>query len=200
MKKLLFLLIAVLSMTICFVGCNKTPTPNVESVKSEPTIEFTESDVVVEIYENFSLHVQGAGDNTISWRSSNPEKLTVDQNGVLFAKIAGTVTVYASDGINEISCLVTVANSGYIPILVVATPSVFTLAQGDIYNLTPYVSYNGVKYNNAEYEYSATGSVSVSSSGVITANSVGTGTVIIKANWNGVEIDTLSVELEITVI
>jgi len=200
MKKILFLLIAVLSLSICFVGCKKTPTSSEESAKTEPTIAFTESNVSVEIYESSSLSVQGAGEKTITWRSANPEKLTVDQNGVVFAKMAGSVTVYATDGISEIACLVTVVNSGYIPVLIVEIPDVFTLAKDDVYNLTPYVSYNGVKYYNAEYEYVATGSVTVSANGEITATSVGTGNVTVIAKWNGVEIETLTVGIEVTVI
>ena len=114
--------------------------------------------------------------------------------------MAGSVTVYATDGISEIACLVTVVNSGYIPVLIVETPDVFTLAKDDVYNLTPYVSYNGVKYYNAEYEYVATGSVTVSANGEITATSVGTGNVTVTAKWNGVEIETLTVGIEVTVI
>ena len=44
------------------------------------------------------------------------------------------------------------------------------------------------------------GAITVSENGRITANSVGSGTVTISANWNGVQVQTLTVEIQITVI
>jgi hypothetical protein len=79
-------------------------------------------------------------------------------------------------------------------------PSVFTLSVGDTYNLNPYVVYNGVKYYDAQYVYTAEGSVSVSSEGVVTANSTGKGKVTVTASWHDAQAKTLTMEFEVSVI
>lgn len=201
MKKLLIVLSIILSLSLCLFSCGEdesTTLPEMEESVVE-VFDFAEKSATVELYESATLALQGATGKTVTWRSANPERVTVE-NGVVFGKMAGTVTVYASDGETEVSCAVTVINSGYIPTLELDLPDEFRLNMGDTYTLNPHVAYNGVKYFNAEYVYSAEGSISVSTSGVITACSVGLGTVTVTAKWHGVETDTLTITFEIEVI
>lgn len=209
MKKLLIVLIAILSLSVCLFGCfdkrGESTSEGGESILEEEngeeqTVAFIDKSINLEIYESLELVVAGADREGLIWRSSNPEKLTVDQNGVVFGKMAGTVTVYVSDGKNEASCIVTVIDSGFLPMLNVSLPEEFRLNVGDKYNLSPYITYNGKKYYNAEYTFTATGCVSVSKDGVVTANSVGGGVVTVVAEWNGVQSKALTVEIEISVI
>ena len=209
MKKLLIVLISALTMSAGLCSCSNIPGMEGEKPSSEVNLEesvestmsFVDNGVRVELYENVQLTVQGVEKGkTLTWRSANPEKLTIDENGVAYAKMAGPVTVYVSDGISEISCTVTVINSGLIPLIAIDLPSTFTLSVGDAYNLTPYVIYNSVKYYDAQYVYTAEGSVSVSSEGVITANSVGKGKVTVTASWRNAQAKTLTMEFEVSVI
>ena len=205
MKKLLIILIfaltACIGLSSCAIGTDSPSSEAVSGGSAESTMSFIDNGVRVELYESVQLTVQGAvKGRTLTWRSANPEKLTIDENGVAYAKMAGAVTVYVSDGESEISCTVTVINSGLIPLIKMDLPSAFTLSVGDSYNLTPYVVYNSVKYYDAQCVYSAEGSVSVSSEGVITANSEGKGKVTVTANWRNAQAKTLTMEFEVSVI
>ncbi len=206
MKKVFLCIIAILCLSACLWGCakksEKESTPNLEEIEmSQPEVgvSFVNQSVVVEIYDSVTLIAQGANGKTLTWRSLNPERLTVDQNGVVFAKMAGGVTVEVSDGENKATCLVTVVDNGYIPIVKIDLPEEFRMLKGDTYTLVPYVTYNGKRYDGVECEYSATGAITVAS-GVITANSVGTGTVTVTAKWNGLDNETLTVSFEVEVI
>ena len=201
MKKLLIVLIAVLCMPLCLFSCGEedsTEMPNLGESVAE-VLSFTENSVLVELYENATLSVSGANGN-LTWRTTNPDRLEVDQNGVVFAKMAGTVTVIVSDGQNEASCSVTVVNSGFIPMIEVDCPKAITVLKGDTYTFNPFVTYHGARYDNATFTYTASGAISVSANGQITANSVGSGKVTITANWHGLDYQTLTVEIEISVI
>ena len=205
MKKLLIILVFALTTCVGLCSCEKggatssSETFVEESVAS--TMSFVDNGVRVELYESVQLTVQGVEKGrTLTWRSLNPEKLTVDENGVVYAKMEGSVTICVSDGESEISCTVTVINSGLIPLITMDLPSAFTLSVGDCYNLNPYVIYNGVKYYDAQYTYTAEGSVSVSNEGVVTATAVGKGKVTVTANWRNAQAETLTMEFEVSVI
>lgn len=206
MRKLLIVLISALTALTCLCSCDLgaegTSSSEGAVVEStESTMSFIDNGVVVELYESVQLTVQGVEKGrTLTWRSLNPEKLTIDENGVAYAKMEGPVTVYVSDGESEISCTVTVINSGLIPLIAMDLPSAFTLSAGDCYNLNPYVIYNGVKYYDAQYTYTAEGNVSVSNEGVITATAVGQGKVTVTANWRNAQAKTLTMEIEVSVI
>lgn len=201
MKKLLIVLSLILSLSLCLFACGEgeSTMPELEESVAE-VIAFTENSLSVELYESATLSVQGSQGKALTWRSANPSRVDVDQNGVVFAKLPGTAIVYCSDGTTEIACTVTVINSGYVPTLELDVPTNFTIENGDTYPLNPHIAYNGVKYFNAEYTYTASWAVSVSASGVITANSVGTGTVTISAKWNGAEFETLVVSFDVIVV
>ena len=200
MKKFLIFL-AALSMALMLCGCGAAQSNTDNQTQDDAqTIFFTEENVSLEIYESTPLILQNAEGKTLTWRSSNPERLTVDENGIALAKMVGTVTVYVSDGEKETSCTVTIVNSGYIPLLNIDLPETVQIFKGDALVLAPYVTYNAVKYTNAEFNYTATGSVSVSETGEITANSVGAGVVSITATWNGVEWETLRMDIQVNVI
>lgn len=210
MKKILIVLISLLILSTCFMACSKskneesnaTPSaPEVDVVESvETTMSFVEKSVSIDLNKSVKLLVQGADGKTLTWRSANPEKLDVDQNGVVYAKMAGTVTVYASCGSEVISCTVTIFDKGLIPLVKLDLPELFQLNVGDDYNLTPYVLYDGEKYYDAEFTYSATGSVTVSANGVITATSIGEGKVTVTASWKGIQAETMTIEFIVNVI
>ena len=205
MKKVFLSIIAILCLSTCLWACAKnggtvTP-PNLETVEEseeKASMSFVEQSVTVEIYESVTLLVQGAEGKTLTWRSLNPERLSVDQNGVAFAQMVGTVTVEVSDGENKATCLVTVVDNGYIPMVKIDLPEEFRMLKGETYTLAPYVTYNGKRYD-VECDYVATGAVTVSN-GVITANSVGKGTVTVTANWHGLDYETLTISYEVEVI
>lgn len=52
-------------------------------------------------------------DSSITWVSSDPAKASVDQNGVVYGKAAGTVTITATQGDLSYECSVTVSGSNF---------------------------------------------------------------------------------------
>ena len=98
------------------------------------------------------------------WRSSNPSVATIEQNGVLTAKSAGTTTVTASENGGVGSCVITVKNGVSTGI----SAKTLTLAAGKTATLTAQA---GVSW------FSSNTNVATVSGGVVTAKSVGCATI-----------------------
>lgn len=79
-------------------------------------IKLNVNELSLEIGDTYQLTAEvlpeDATDQTIIWESSNPECVTVDENGLLTALSEGTATIVAksADGNCEVSCLVTVTS------------------------------------------------------------------------------------------
>ena len=77
-------------------------------------IRLNESEINVNVDETFQLSAEilpsNATDKSIIWESSNPEIVTIDENGMVTALSYGIATIVAksADGNCEATCLVTV--------------------------------------------------------------------------------------------
>ena len=203
MKKILTLLLSMVCVLLCMVACNfggKTSSTQSE-MEGEVGIFFTEDAISLELYEDKSLSLQGTNGKAIAWRSTNPERIFVDENGKVTALMVGTATIYAKVDGKDYTCQVTVRSNGLIPRVMLNLPdNAIRIMEGDTFVLKPYVNYNGVEYFDASYAFTANGCVTISDAGVITAVSVGVGSVTITASWRGAVCETLTTVLEIEVV
>lgn len=65
------------------------------------------TDIKLEQYDTFNLYVDGAP-KTINWRSSNPRIASVDQNGVVTARMPGECRITATSDSKTVTCYVKV--------------------------------------------------------------------------------------------
>lgn len=200
MKKIISLLI-LLTMFVGLISCgdsgtdDPTPTPPVGDEGGKSSISLSEQALSMVMYEKKALvaTVKDADGNvveqTVTWKSSNPS--IVVEDGVVFAKGAGTATVTASlaDG-TKTTCQVNATYEGIIPQLNLNVNSnSLTVADGQSFTLQPSVSFNGVTTDDTDtsyyYEVSDDSVATVDENGVITAHKTGEITVTVYASWRG---------------
>ncbi len=81
---------------------------------------------------------ENATDKTVSWKSTNPDVATVDEEGNVTAILAGQASITASSGGKEASCQVTVNKIEVDGVTV--TPATLELVEGDVFQLSASVS------------------------------------------------------------
>ena len=170
---------------VCRVTVGKTLIPVRE-------IAFVEDSITL-IYNNDTLS-QGkvevvvspaeASDPAVAFTSSDPNIVTVDADGNLLAKSAGTVTVTAtsSNGVSQ-SCVVS-----SVPIIDSISLNVnsFSIIKGNESKIIAQVSPGGTcNESSLTWESLSPDIVSVDGSGTITANKVGKTTVLLKSSYPG---------------
>ncbi len=116
-------------------------------------------------YVGCQYAVWQTGVDNPEWTTSNSAVCTVDQNGVITAKGAGTATITASQDGGSASCVIVVKNGTSTNI----SQTALTLAEGKTAKLTSTTS--GVKW------FSSNKNVLTVSGGTITAKSIGYATV-----------------------
>ena len=119
-----------------------------------------------------------ATNKNISWRSSSTSIATVSSSGFVTAVSAGTatITVTTEDGSKTATCQVEVRVS---VTGVSLSPTSVTLTEGDTYQLSAMVTPSNATNKNVRWQSNATGIVTVSSSGLITAKSQGSATITV---------------------
>ena len=128
-----------------------------------PVITLTAKTATTYVGCQYALGFSGV-DNP-EWSSSNTAVATVDQNGVVTAKSAGTATIRASQDGGVGSCVFTVKSGNSVNI----SQSSLTVAEGKTAKLTS--STSGVKW------FSSNKSVATVSGGTVTAKSIGYTTI-----------------------
>lgn len=164
-KKWIIGILTTIACTACFVGCGKffgglnSSNASSESSSNEPSsngysssiaqedeksFALADSAVALDCFENYVLDTEIKGiDGKISWSSSNPDIVAVDENGCLQTNIkTGTSKITASVGGYSDECEVTVLARSGLPN--VSCKNEVIVAIGDSYDVSVNAYYNGI--------------------------------------------------------
>ena len=131
-----------------------------------------------------SVTPSNATDQSVTWSSSNTSVATVSSLGVVTAKAVGsaTITVKTNDGSKTASCSVSVKAKIISVTGVSLDRSTLSMTDGDTYALTASVTPSNATDQSVTWSSNNTSVAIVSSSGVVTAKSVGSATITVKTN------------------
>ena len=145
------------------------------------SVSFDEPNVTLAKKKNKKLVITVAPDgftDEIIWKSTNPDVVSVDDNGNITAKSVGTATIKVTIGNVSASCNVTV----YQPVeWIRLNDSKVSLNVGEKYQLEAYVSPDDTNDKTLEWSSSDKSVAVVDSNGKITAISKGVATITAKA-------------------
>lgn len=149
------------------------------------SVNFEESSITMFKGETVTLVAIVLPENTtnksVAWSSNNTTVASVDQNGVVTAKKAGTAKIKATaqDG-SGVSGTVTVTVKNVTATDIELNYTSYTLHAGETVQLTATVSPDNTENKSVTWTSSNTSVASVSSSGLVTAKSVGSATITAK--------------------
>ena len=122
----------------------KTESPSGGSTSQKPKVEvvnITDSSLSLDCFANYQMEVELNGVASVTWSSSDPSVISVDENGLLTTNIKqGTATILATSGEYSDTCTVTVLVKGGTPTLSVKNEAV--VSKGDVYQTDVAVYYN----------------------------------------------------------
>lgn len=169
---------------ICVTGkTNGTGTFKLRASNKIPVEEFTVSPSSEEISvgQTYLLtthfYPSNATDKSLRWYSSNSAIASVDKNGVVTGKSAGSTNIYAvtEDGTNLIDYVTIYVETA--PYSVAMFPEALTICVGNTEQLTALERPLGSAYDRIVWTVDKPDVVSVSNTGKITAKKVGSATV-----------------------
>ena len=126
-----------------------------------------------------------ATDNSITWSSSNTSVATVDANGKVTAKAAGTATITATanDGSGvKASCVVTVEKKVVAVSSITLSQTTATMTEGETMSLTATVTPDDATNKAVTWSSSNASVATVDANGKVTAKAAGTATITATAN------------------
>ena len=217
MKKLISMLIAlfIVSLTLGFVGCLDIDGSSLESLTSsessiiEPEVQLSitlsEETLILDRYEEGLLTaiVTDEEGNEVSeqvtWESDNLTVATV-VNGFVEATGVGSANITATVGGVSATCVVTVEDTGALPVLNVSDEAV-ELIVGGSYSLDVSLTYkrNPVETATITYEILDDSVASIDENGNLTALQFGTTTLRVVASWKGIDPSYLTQEIAVSV-
>ena len=137
----------------------------------------------LEIFQSFTLKVEGYDGELSDWGSSNPDVLSVE-NGVVTALQEGSAVISVVVEGKTLKCNVTVKPTSDVPMLVFDGIEEISALVGDEYELKTHVLYKGVKYDDFTATYVVDDSAIATANGnVFEMKSVGETTVYVSADW-----------------
>ncbi len=126
-----------------------------------------------------------ATDAAVTWRSSDEEIATVDQNGVVTAIHEGTATIYvsASNG-QTVECAVTVTPA-VVPVISISLSNTELLMRvGHTSELLEIVRPDNATDKRVTWRSADESIASVNDKGIVTANAIGTTTIIVTSVYD----------------
>ena len=221
-RKLWIVLLCIVAALCIFAGCTngtnehggETPggeTPGGETPGGETggySVTVNPAELTLYRYESAVLQVSvkdatGAdAEKAVTWESSDETVLTVSAQGEVMALKAGKAFVTAAAEGEEGSCSVTVLEADFLPALVIAQNDELPLNCGDTFLIVPYVSYNGIRYDDATFDFVSEEEeiFTVAADGTVAAVGVGEARLTVSASWRGLEGDFLTGSLLVKVI
>ncbi len=211
---IVFVLICILSCSTLLVSCNGKIQDNgtVKNPQDSITLETTQKVLVID--ESFYLKVTDytyQNDAEFVFESSNTSVAIVDSEGLVKGLTVGTSDITVTYGDESAVCKITVALAEKLPVIafnaVANSQTVQEIYEGDKLDLSCYVKYNQINYNDASFTYSLsdTSAGTISDGGIFTANTLPSGTeskdvtVFITASWRNAESETLTEYVKINV-
>lgn len=199
MKKLTMLMASLtvtLSTLFLGVACVNNPPSSSEDSGSGVVLTLSETQKTLDRYEKFTLIADKAN---VTWSSDNANVATVT-GGVVQAKGVGTATITATSGDLTATCVVTVEDTGALPILQVSDDTL-SLVMGDTYELRSSVVYKKAEQSDAVITYTSSDNTiaTVSQNGTVAALAYGNVTLTVTAEWNGVDSSFLQETVEVAV-
>lgn len=166
--------------------CNVTVTSNTVYVKS---INLLPTSIVLMEDDTYAISATvspaEATDKSVSWKSSDTSVATVDSNGKVTAKAAGTavITCTANDGSGvSATCDVTVYPTTILAIHITLTPTSKEVTEGDTFIISASVEPSEATNKSVSWKSDDTSVATVDSNGKVTAKAPGTTTIICTAN------------------
>jgi len=199
LKKFLLTLTLAACVAFAFTGC-KDDEPEEETPSTSQELTLNYDNYRLDIFQSVTLKLEGEYDGTPTWISDNPTVISVE-NGVVTALAEGSAVITVKIGDTTLTCNVTVSETSDVPMLVFDGIEEVSVMKGDTYELTPYVLYKGVKYDDAEFTYTvADTQIATVNGATLTANKVGETTLYVSANWRSfVDSDYLKTSLPLKV-
>ncbi len=193
MKKIAtFILASMLSMTaLAATGCNEDTPPADTSVQTEERLEIEKTSLLLTLGDRAELSVSynELEDGVLTWTSSSPSVVSVDENGYVEGLRVGTATVTAHYGSKDVSCRVEVALSGNVPVLAFDddVSESLTLVKGEEFGFGTRVRFNGKDFDDAEIEYYVADETvgSMVGGAFVAKDVVGSTQVSVLATWRG---------------
>ncbi len=180
------------TITVKTADGGKTATCSI-TVKSVPVTSVTLSPSSLSMTEGetswltATVSPSNASNKDVTWSSNNTSVATVSSDGEVTAKKAGTATITAktADGGKTATCSVTVKASTVSVTGVSLNTSSLTLQVGKTASLVATVSPSNATNKGVIWTVGNTSVASVTSSGLVTANKVGTTVVTVKTSDGG---------------
>ena len=206
MKKIIICVIAIVVAVACLVVCAKvgknnsstsepSSTPAVSAPSSEApayTIELLHSEVTLSVGETFKLEAVVSKPNAyVFWSVQDSTIAKVSNDGTVTALAVGQTICYAKFGTQEAMCLIKVAPEQATPMLSVSVAhqdNSVILYAGDSLDVNATAKLGDKILTDAAIEYIVADTAIVSvANGTITANQVGSTTILVKVTYNGQE-------------
>lgn len=163
----------------------KTATCEITVVIGVESVSLDKTEATLEVGETVTLTAtvlpENAGNKSVTWHSSAENVATVDENGVVTAKAAGTATisVLTADGNKEATCTVTVTAPVTEVTGVTLDKTSATLDVGGTVTLNATIAPENATDTSVTWKSSDTSVAVVNDNGVVTAVKAGTATITV---------------------
>ena len=183
--KLGFMLSTACAFALIGVACNTTE--NSGSSEVNASVNLVLEQVVIDVNETMALVVETENvEGALTWVSSNPEVVAVDEDGKVIGYDDGEAVITVSYFNHTDTCTVTVDSKGKTPTVSFGEVSdTLELLTGQTFQLEPALLYNANNLAGASFTYQVTGdAVTVSETGLLTAVKKGEATVSVSGAWH----------------
>ena len=218
MKKFRIISVVILSLLLsAFLfacnGCKNNPNPsNPDSPSVNPeepvggiTLNYYNKDLIygdsLSLIATYEIQT-GA---TLSWKSSNENVVTVNDDGDVKTVSTGEADVVATYGEYSAKCHINVSFGQFLPQLVIENVSnnYIVLGKGSDYNIQGYVYFNNVRYHDGveiKCEIADTSIATANDNMTIVAKNVGETEMILSTTWKGFSGSTLQKTVKVKVV